>query len=59
MLLILFLQLYLYYINYSFCFILANNVTQQKLQCIKGEDGKLQFKGLLPGSYYQFSLLVM
>ncbi|KAL4097583.1 hypothetical protein QTP88_022332 [Uroleucon formosanum] len=27
----------------------SNNVTQQKLQCIKGEDGKLQFKGLLPG----------
>lgn len=29
---------------------LANNVTQQKLQCIKGEDGKIQFKGLLPGT---------
>ncbi|XP_050054752.1 nucleosome-remodeling factor subunit NURF301 isoform X3 [Aphis gossypii] len=27
----------------------SNNVTQQKLQCIKGEDGKIQFKGLLPG----------
>lgn len=32
-------------------FFLANNVTQQKLQCIKGEDGKIQFKGLLPGTY--------
>ncbi|VVC31946.1 Hypothetical protein CINCED_3A007015 [Cinara cedri] len=29
--------------------ITTNNVTQQKLQCIKGEDGKLKFKGLLPG----------
>jgi len=38
-------------INYYFFnfYYVANNVTQQKLQCIKGEDGKLQFKGLLPG----------
>lgn len=36
-------------INKSFYLKKANNVTQQKLQCIKGEDGKLQFKGLLPG----------
>uniref|UniRef100_A0A2S2Q1D7 Nucleosome-remodeling factor subunit n=1 Tax=Sipha flava TaxID=143950 RepID=A0A2S2Q1D7_9HEMI len=29
--------------------ITTNNITQQKLQCIKGEDGKIQLKGLLPG----------
>lgn len=38
-------------------FFLANNVTQQKLQCIKGEDGKLQFKGLLPGNLFSMSIL--
>ncbi|XP_050535545.1 nucleosome-remodeling factor subunit NURF301 isoform X2 [Daktulosphaira vitifoliae] len=27
----------------------SNTMTQQKLQCIKGEDGKIQVKGLLPG----------
>ncbi|XP_050437023.1 nucleosome-remodeling factor subunit NURF301 isoform X2 [Adelges cooleyi] len=29
--------------------ITTNTMTQQKLQCIKGEDGKIQVKGLLPG----------
>lgn len=24
----------------------------QKLQCIQGEDGKIQFKGLLPGNIH-------